>query len=458
MALPSKKQKPPGTNVPGRSYADAAYNRLATTSHSLMHGDAENTSIGMSTANPSTNPQLRSIKTRIWRHARTANGYFLDIAKIPNMTDQQHLIILDKQYKANNFNGVKFLGRNNQRYIEIYPNETIAQRFMKEGVLYDSGNSKVQLFPCKAIHGQGKVIQVNLTDIPFIPKDRLLQDLSTVLGKFGNILDLGLHYEQSMGWYMGSGYAIIQQVPDKDYIKLTHTISWMTEHDQEFCYATFPDMPTWCRYCHEEGHTKFECQKALAHIMCYNCDRHGHKQVDCDKPKKGANSRPTKKARKTPPTPSDEAVKSGWAPGGIKDQESSKQQQQQQQQQQTQVTQEPSPDTPPKHTTPSQQGKGQAAETTKKRTQRSVSDEEMSDMEDDISYHPSENESESEDEDMDHSEVEADEVEGLIQDQNESTDNNTYGAGSDDSNIPPSSNAASPSNYNDSSPPTQNHL
>lgn len=329
---------------------------------------------------------------------------------------------------------------------------------MKEGVLYDSGNSKVQLFPCKAIHGQGKVIQVNLTDIPFIPKDRLLQDLSTVLGKFGNILDLGLHYEQSMGWYMGSGYAIIQQVPDKDYIKLTHTISWMTEHDQEFCYATFPDMPTWCRYCHEEGHTKFECQKALAHIMCYNCDRHGHKQVDCDKPKKGANSRPTKKARKTPPTPSDEAVKSGWAPGGIKDQESSKQQQQQQQQQQTQVTQEPSPDTPPKHTTPSQQGKGQAAETTKKRTQRSVSDEEMSDMEDDISYHPSENESESEDEDMDHSEVEADEVEGLIQDQNESTDNNTYGAGSDDSNIPPSSNAASPSNYNDSSPPTQNHL
>lgn len=79
-------------------------------------------------------------------------------------------------------------------------------------------------------------------------------------------------------------------------------------------------------------------------------------------------------------------------------------------------------------------------------------------MEDDISYHPSENESESEDEDMDHSEVEADEVEGLIQDQNESTDNNTYGAGSDDSNIPPSSNAASPSNYNDSSPPTQNHL
>ncbi|KAG2209884.1 hypothetical protein INT46_005165 [Mucor plumbeus] len=104
-----------------------------------MHGDAENTSLGMST----TNTQLRSFKNSIWSHARTANGYFLDIAKIPNMTDQQHLIILDKQYKANNFNGVKFFGRNNQRYIEIYPNEAIAQLFMKKGVLYDSGNSKV---------------------------------------------------------------------------------------------------------------------------------------------------------------------------------------------------------------------------------------------------------------------------------------------------------------------------
>jgi hypothetical protein len=75
----------------------------------------------------------------------------------------------------------------------------------------------------------------------------------------------------------------------------------------------------------------------------------------------------------------------------------------------------------------------------------------MSDMEDDISYHPLKNESESKDEDMDHSEVEADEVEGLIQDQNESKNNITYGAGSDDSNI-------HPSNYNDSSPPTQNHV
>ncbi|KAG2209897.1 hypothetical protein INT46_005178 [Mucor plumbeus] len=79
-------------------------------------------------------------------------------------------------------------------------------------------------------------------------------------------------------------------------------------------------------------------------------------------------------------------------------------------------------------------------------------------MEDDISYHPSENESKSEDEGMDHSEVEADEIEGLIQGQNERTDNTIYGAGSDDSNIPPSSNATSPNNYNDSSPPTQNHV
>ncbi|CEP06838.1 hypothetical protein [Parasitella parasitica] len=131
MALSSKKQNPPGAPVPGsRSYADAASNHITTTPQSLMHREADHTCFGTP-----TNTQLRSIKTRIWRHARTVNGYFLDISKIRNMTDQQHLIVLNKQYKAINFHGVKTLGKTNQRYIEIYPNETIAERLLNDGVV-----------------------------------------------------------------------------------------------------------------------------------------------------------------------------------------------------------------------------------------------------------------------------------------------------------------------------------
>ncbi|CAO0796326.1 unnamed protein product [Mucor circinelloides] len=225
-----------------------------------MHGEVLNNSTDTSTAQ-TPNSQVRSIKTRIWRHARTSN---------------------DKQYKASSFTGVKFLGKNKQRYIEIYPNEEIEQRFLTEGVLYDLGSSKVQLFPCKSVNGEGKLIQVNLTDIPFFHKDQLLHDLKEVMGHFGTLLDIGLNYEQPMGWFMGSDYAIIQQLLGEVYPKLSHTITWTNGSDNEFCHAPFPDMPIWCRYCHDEGHTKFECKKALAHIICYNCDLSGHRQADCN--------------------------------------------------------------------------------------------------------------------------------------------------------------------------------
>ncbi|KAK4517427.1 uncharacterized protein ATC70_000762 [Mucor velutinosus] len=283
-----------------------------------MHGEVVPASNGTPTASTTTSTNSK-IKTRICRNARTDNGYLLDISKIPNKTEQQHLQTIDQQYKASNFFGIKFLGKNVQRYIEVYPNNEIVDRFVTEGILYESEQSKIRLFPCKAIGGEGKLIQLSLTDIPFLPQAQLLEELSKALGIFEKTLDLGLNYEQSMGWFMGTGYAILQQLPGVNYPALHHSITWKTVSEaEEFCHATFPDMATWCRYCHEEGHTKFECPKALARIICYNCDNAGHRQDTCHKPKKGSSDREFKKARMIPSTTSSaEADKSKWAPSNI---------------------------------------------------------------------------------------------------------------------------------------------
>lgn len=147
MALPVTKQKPLGIPIPGqKSYAAAARPRFPTKPHSLMHGEAVTESSGKPTT-PATHLT-----------ARTNGGYFLDISKIPNTTVQQHLQALDQQYKASNFIGIKFLGKANQRYMEIYPNTDIFQRFLAEGVMYASENSKTQLLLCKAVDGDGKLI------------------------------------------------------------------------------------------------------------------------------------------------------------------------------------------------------------------------------------------------------------------------------------------------------------
>ncbi|GAN11671.1 hypothetical protein MAM1_0799c11252 [Mucor ambiguus] len=206
-----------------------------------MHGEVVTTRTGTPTE-PATALTNREIKTRIWRNARTIDGYFLDISKTAGTTEQQHLKILDQQYKASNF-----LGKSAQRFIEVYPTTDIVDRFLAECVLYESENFKTQLFPYKtAVDEEGELIQSALTDIPFLPQTQLLQELSRAIGIFEIFLDLGLYYEQSMGWFMGSGYAILQQQPNVTYPTPHHSIiTWQTDtQDEEFCHATFPDMAT----------------------------------------------------------------------------------------------------------------------------------------------------------------------------------------------------------------------
>lgn len=82
---------------------------------------------------------------------------------------------------------------------------------------------------------------------------------------------------------MGSGYAVLDIQSDPAQIKfqeLTHQLNWCETKD-EFFHATWNNMPTWCRYCHQEGHTKFNCSVSKARIICYGCHEHGHRSFEC---------------------------------------------------------------------------------------------------------------------------------------------------------------------------------
>ncbi|CEP14001.1 hypothetical protein [Parasitella parasitica] len=180
-------------------------NLVSQPHHTLSCKEVVTESIGTPNvpATPSTNSR---IKIRIWRNTRTNNDYFLDIFKIPNKTEQQHLQILDQ-------------------HIAIVDRFVIVNRFVTEGVLYLSDHSKIQLFPCKAVDGEGKLIQLSLTDIPSLPRAQLLEDLSKALGTFG--------IEQSMGLFMGTGYAILQQSSNVSYPILHHSNTWKTTTEAE---------------------------------------------------------------------------------------------------------------------------------------------------------------------------------------------------------------------------------
>ncbi|KAG1404204.1 hypothetical protein G6F58_010229 [Rhizopus delemar] len=62
-------------------------------------------------------------------------------------------------------------------------------------------------------------------------------------------------------------------------------------------------MPTYCRYCHAEGHVVPDCPKKRSSRVCWNCRTSGHIAAGCTKSK----NKPFKKARKTPTASQDRA-------------------------------------------------------------------------------------------------------------------------------------------------------
>lgn len=81
---------------------------------------------------------------------------------------------------------------------------------------------------------------------------------------------------------MGEGYATLYMDPRNP--PLTHTMTF--PDGSGYFYITYPHMNTWCKYCHEEGHTKSKCEKAIAGTFCRGCDEYGHRQKDCPRLKK----------------------------------------------------------------------------------------------------------------------------------------------------------------------------
>lgn len=233
---------------------------------------------------------LSTFQSRIWRPSRSPGALLLDISAVPKLTDQQHLETLVTQHPE--VYGVRFFSNNSRKYLEAYC-ETSAHRqdLQEKGVVYQ--DIKLRLLPCPALEDGVTVIKVSLSDLPMLPRAQVLAGLTTSLSPFGRVVDVGITTEPTTGVFMGSGYANIHIPtgnPDEQqpvqFAALAHTISWC-ESKKETFYATWINMPTWCRYCHEVGHTKYNCEKSKARTICYECHNQGHRSADCSRQNAG---------------------------------------------------------------------------------------------------------------------------------------------------------------------------
>ncbi|KAI9483764.1 MAG: hypothetical protein EXX96DRAFT_465565, partial [Benjaminiella poitrasii] len=160
------------------------------------------------------------------------------------------------------------------------------------------------ILPYAAVTDFSKIVKLKLFRLPLLPPKEVLQGLTASLQPFGYLLDVVILTNKATRYFMGVGYAVLDtgcHSPGSDNVSpihtLSHVINWCESTDSFL--ATWNNMPTWCRHCHKEGHTKFECAESKANLICYNCHQKGHRSFECPRkaPPTGA---PNKKARKTP--------------------------------------------------------------------------------------------------------------------------------------------------------------
>ncbi|KAG1581673.1 hypothetical protein G6F47_009568 [Rhizopus delemar] len=258
--------------------------------------------------------QDKVIHSKVWRAGRSPGSVLLD------MTDRsespvQLMALIAKQFPSRI--AVATTKEDSRKIAEINfdPSDPAIDHILKDGITFE--NDAVRLLPCRVLDPAVPLVRLRLSNLPFLKEDILKEQLKMSLEPYGSVLDLGILRESHTGTYMGTGYAILS-VPKNDnrFSPLSHHLPWYQSEDEGF-YAVWSDMPTYCRYCHAEGHAVSDCLKKRSSRVCWNCRASGHIAAECAKSK----NNPFKKTRKTPTAPQDRVdqveVQSSQASNGI---------------------------------------------------------------------------------------------------------------------------------------------
>ncbi|KAI8972163.1 hypothetical protein BDB01DRAFT_839540, partial [Pilobolus umbonatus] len=220
------------------------------------------------------NETITIVKTHIYQRARTQGALLFDFSSVP-LTADLKIQMLREQHP--NCFGLIAKKERNLEYLEVYiDNDDDDNDICETGVYFHE--QKIRVLSRRAIYDASQIVHLNLSDLPMLRPVKVLEGITKSLEVFGDILDIGLNYDPRHNFYMGTGYAVLDLNDlegEVTFQPLSHTVSWCESTVEDF-HVTWKNMPTWCRYCHEEGHTKFNCEKSKARIICYNCHEVGH--------------------------------------------------------------------------------------------------------------------------------------------------------------------------------------
>ncbi|EIE90399.1 hypothetical protein RO3G_15110 [Rhizopus delemar RA 99-880] len=212
---------------------------------------------------------LNALQTSIFRTSRTKGAYLFDISTCKEKhIDQQSMLLLKEQHP--NVYACVPLNDGPRRCFEVYITQPNAHNdIMNNGLVFPKVN--LRIYPRTALDDSAKIVNLNFAHLSLLLKEEVLAGLQQSLAVFV--------------FFMGTGYAVLNVQKESNVLEvklfqeLSRQISWCETKD--FFHATWNNIPTWYRYCHKEGHTKYECPLSKARIICYSCHRNEHRSFEC---------------------------------------------------------------------------------------------------------------------------------------------------------------------------------
>ncbi|KAG1050386.1 hypothetical protein G6F43_007331 [Rhizopus delemar] len=308
MLLSPNQTKPPdkgnNPNNSARSTSPTSTSRRnSSVPYSKVHQRPAVTLESATITSDATAPVI--IETAYWRVSQSPGSIFFDVTS-RHESDREVYKLAYYQFK--DYVGLVVHKSGPNRYLEInFDNEEFRTTACNHDLQFDKG--MIIIRPVIAYRPGSIVKRVTLQRLPWLRPQRLLEGLRNTSSSYGIVHDVGIVTDTETGAFLGSGYAILDCSSDPDqtdpFLELTHVIQWVdpdsnVELSSSFIHAYWKDMATYCKYCHELGHSAVDCKEAPSNKRkCFYCYKAGHicsqcpEKVALGKRRKGASSAST---------------------------------------------------------------------------------------------------------------------------------------------------------------------
>ncbi|EIE86812.1 hypothetical protein RO3G_11523 [Rhizopus delemar RA 99-880] len=321
--IPNNAQQPESLPVVSRRSTKVLYSKIhqrpAKTRESLIH-----TKPMMTSSVQSSSPYLSISKqnspviidTVYWGVSQTPGSLFFDIT---SRKESDRTIYKLAFGQFHDYVGLVVHKSGYNRYLEInFDNDHFRSKACENGFHFDNG--QIIIRPVVACRPGSTIRRLTLQRLPWLRPQQLLEGLKHTLSSYGYVRDVGIVTDSDTGAFLGSGYAVLDCTSDSSqpdpFLDLAHIMPWVDPHNPEtddcsvYIHAYWKEMPTYCKYCHELGHSASECQQAPSNKrVCYYCYKPGHIRVQCpDKISPAKRLRGSHKSKTTMPSPKNTMV------------------------------------------------------------------------------------------------------------------------------------------------------